>query len=73
MRTVKRTNWNSGNIGLDFRRGPTELDLSPYSIFVGSIRSPETRKKYIQRMGYFFEGYSLTTSMDYTRSTQKMK
>jgi hypothetical protein len=55
MRRVKRTNWNSGNIGLDFRTGPTELDLSPYSIFVGSIRSPETRKKYIQRLGYFFD------------------
>jgi hypothetical protein len=32
-----------------------ELDISPYSLFVGSIRSPVTREKYLQRMGYFFD------------------
>ena len=31
-----------------------QLDDSPYSLFIGSIRSPETKKKYLQRMGYFF-------------------
>ncbi len=32
-----------------------ELDVSPYSLFIGSIRSPVTREKYLQRMGYFLD------------------
>ncbi len=32
-----------------------QLDVSPFSLFVGSIRSSETKKKYLQRMGYFFD------------------
>jgi hypothetical protein len=38
---------------------PAQLEVSPYSLFVGSIRSPETRKKYLQRMGYFFNYLSI--------------
>ena len=34
---------------------PIQLDISPYSLFVESIRSPVTREKYLQRMGYFFD------------------
>jgi hypothetical protein len=32
-----------------------QLEVDPYSLFIGSIRSPETKKKYLQRMGYFFD------------------
>src|SRR5262245_60860672 len=41
-------------VGIGLQIEPNQLDVSPYSLFVGSIRSPETRKKYLQRMGYFF-------------------
>jgi hypothetical protein len=34
---------------------PIQLDVSPYFLFVGSIRSPVTKEKYLQRMGYFFD------------------
>jgi integrase len=34
---------------------PIQLDVSPYALFVGSIRSPVTKEKYLQRMGYFFD------------------
>lgn len=32
-----------------------QLGSSPYSIFILSIRSPITREKYLQRIGYFFD------------------
>jgi hypothetical protein len=32
-----------------------QLDSSPYSIFILAIRSPITREKYLQRLGYFFD------------------
>jgi hypothetical protein len=32
-----------------------ELDVSPYSLFVASIRSPETKIKYLTRTRYFFD------------------
>jgi hypothetical protein len=38
---------------------PIQLDVSPYSLFVGSIRSPVTKEKYLQRMGYFFDYLSI--------------
>ena len=41
--------------GLSSLIEPLGLDVSPYSLFVGSIRSPETKEKYLQRMGYFFD------------------
>ena len=34
---------------------PIQLEIRPYSLFVGSIRSPVTKEKYLQRMGYFFD------------------
>ena len=34
---------------------PIQLDVSSYSLFVGSIRSPVTKEKYLQRMGYFID------------------
>lgn len=34
---------------------PIQLEIRPYSLFVGSIKSPVTREKYLQRMGYFFD------------------
>jgi hypothetical protein len=34
---------------------PVQLDSSPYSIFILAIRSPITREKYLQRLGYFFD------------------
>jgi hypothetical protein len=42
-------------VGLQIDLEPGQLDVSPYSLFVGSIRSPVTREKYLQRMGYFFD------------------
>jgi hypothetical protein len=38
---------------------PFRLDVSPYSLFVGSIRSPVTKEKYLQRMRYFFDYLSI--------------
>jgi hypothetical protein len=32
-----------------------QLDSSPYLIFIFAIRSPITREKYLQRIGYFFD------------------
>ena len=32
-----------------------QLDSSPYFIFIFAIRSPVTREKYLQRIGYFFD------------------
>jgi len=32
-----------------------QLNSSPYSIFILSIRAPITREKYLQRLGYFFD------------------
>ena len=34
---------------------PVQLNSSPYSIFILAIRSPITREKYLQRLGYFFD------------------
>ena len=31
------------------------LESTPYSLFTIAIRSVETRKKYLQRMGYFLD------------------
>lgn len=39
----------------EYKIEPFQLDISPYSLFVGSIRSPVTKEKYLQRMGYFFD------------------
>lgn len=36
-----------------------ELDILPYSLFIGSIRSPITREKYLQRVRYFFDFLNL--------------
>jgi integrase len=33
----------------------SQLEVGPYSLFIGSIGSPETKKKYLQRMGYFLD------------------
>ena len=41
--------------GISLENQSLDLDASPYSLFVGSIRSPVTREKYLQRMGYFFD------------------
>jgi hypothetical protein len=32
-----------------------QLDSSPYLIFIFAIRSPVTREKYLQQIGYFFD------------------
>ena len=34
---------------------PIQLNSSPYSIFILAIRSPTTREKYLQRLGYFLD------------------
>jgi hypothetical protein len=31
------------------------LSSDPFSIFILAIRSPVTREKYLQRIGYFFD------------------
>jgi integrase len=49
----ERTKINTKSEDAGLQIGPLRLEVSPYSLFVGSIRSPETRKKYLQRMGYF--------------------
>lgn len=35
--------------------GVEEARVDPFSIFLLAIRSPVTREKYLQRMGYFFD------------------
>ena len=32
-----------------------QLHSSPYSLFILAIRSPITREKYLQRLGYFLD------------------
>jgi integrase len=41
--------------GISLEDQSLELDVSPYSLFIGSIRSPVTRDKYLQRMRYFLD------------------
>jgi site-specific recombinase XerC len=55
MRGEKKINSKPKEEGLSLQIESGQLDVSPYSLFVGSIRSPETKKKYLQRMGYFFD------------------
>ncbi|MFL6324959.1 MAG: hypothetical protein ACJ71P_04005 [Nitrososphaeraceae archaeon] len=37
------------------------LESSAYSLFVLSIRSPQTKQKYLQRFGYFLDFAQITT------------
>lgn len=55
MRGEKKINSKPKEEGLSLQIESGQLDVSPYSLFVGSIRSPETKKKYLQRMEYFFD------------------
>jgi integrase len=41
--------------GISLEDQSLELDISPYSLFIGSIRSPVTKDKYLQRMRYFLD------------------
>ena len=43
------------------------LQLDPLSIFILAIRSPVTREKYLQRMGYFFDFLGIHKSDDFGR------
>jgi hypothetical protein len=45
-----KINTKSEDAGIGLQIGPIQLDVSPYSLFVGFIRSPEIRKKYLQRL-----------------------
>jgi hypothetical protein len=45
--------------------GREETAIDPYSLFVLAIRSPVTRTKYIQRMGYFLDFLEIPKSDDY--------
>ena len=42
-----------------------EIPMDPYSFFILAIRSPVTRAKYLQRMGYFLDFLEIPKSDDY--------
>jgi hypothetical protein len=54
-RRGKSINDQTEDDGSRLRIESIELDVSPYSLIVASIRSPETKKKYLQRTRYFFD------------------
>jgi hypothetical protein len=42
-----------------------EIPIDPYSLFILAIRSPVTRAKYLQRLGYFLDFLEIPKSDDY--------